>query len=775
MTASQISSIVTIGSQVRRNCFLSLPSSIVVPSHSNTSVFSLEDSDKNVSFVSWMGETHSEQSSNDCPLILLSDKLLAYNNFKCGNSVIMKQIATPLPCEVVTVSVVSLKDWQNLAINTDVAQLEFLNQVRVVYLKQSIPLWLPGGVCVRLLVTEMTPKLSCGLLLPLTYIKVLPPSESKSEEIVFNPEKKTDGDAQASSDKDGLCKISDSSIPSARSDLYLLTQCVANQLINKHRKLLCKPSTFIRLQFKVTLMPTCFNESDKKFLDFVIVSKDSVADTHYCNHSFMLAKIFYNSVKVTTREAAEALENKSAFKHFFANVLILENFLLSNDSSNMSNIFIQRLKAHARKKFMVLPDNLRRMYSLKTQSLVELETECDDTASYPIHIDVLPFEKLADDEISLLNQQIKNYFLKQCQFADVFINNQTLWNDSNETSTEVMLMPRGSVPLKLTKENVTLLSVKILKYSPSVIKPMALNELDSQVQCPELFLWSFGSFKSLILDINRTLIRQLGISNFSLAHPKFTVIEGVVDSGKSALVKSIGAFLEKSPYFVHCEIISLKTLGGKRADAVEKKLVEAAHTAELNKPAIVFLEDLDSLCPQLEEEESTSNHHLQLVSVFHHFFNIMYSLNKTRSAHHACVIITCSSKSSIDKRLVSLDGNQYIGRIFQLPSLPSVEKVDIVVRYLEKYFDVSSSNAEDSKPIIDISSPEVLKLLDPYSLSDLKHLALRTVTEVKTKNSLSETTSPVFSSKVSCLDILAAAKGYQPFAFKGLFHNVNQI
>lgn len=136
MSVNKFSRSVVVKGWPARHLFLSLPrhwaSAILPGSTTTTPTFSLEVSCGQTLLLSWAGDTHNPHDAGDENVVLVGREVLRGSGIADGDVGILTQVQVPPPCTSVTVVVGSLAQWQDLALNADVAQSAMLDQMRVV-------------------------------------------------------------------------------------------------------------------------------------------------------------------------------------------------------------------------------------------------------------------------------------------------------------------------------------------------------------------------------------------------------------------------------------------------------------------------------------------------------------------------------------------------------------------------------------------------------------------------------------------------------------------
>ncbi|KAF2367077.1 ATPase AAA-type core [Trinorchestia longiramus] len=825
MSSSFLSTTVGVRNAPRRTCFISLPQclvSSVVPS--SVHVFSITDKSSHECLVSWAGESHVTEGFN-VPVVILSNKILSMNGFSLEESecVILKQVPTPSPCERVCISVSTACDWENLILNSDVVQLEFLEQLRLVFPGLKFPLWLEGGACVEMTVLRITPAAVCGLLLPLTYVEIVPPDDGATS---TEENRKSSSLKLGSAGNSTCCQatnpVYEASASSKNgvqsSSLMLLTKSVLSNLCLLNQSIVDTPSPRIVKLLRVLPTPTypLMNTQSHPLTSVVIVSKEAVIGTQFYKHSFFPAKIQISyptpSVtdvrKTTPKKPVAKVENRT----LCAMIMVLENARQSlGDSYNLDSIFSSNVMGH----FALVPDSMRRVLSLPVPCLIKLETGNLRLRSDPLIIDVQPLERLRDSEREIVSTNLKLFLKSCCDLCDTLVNDRSIYTVMvQKRFVSVLLLLHGDHPLILTRVTVELLDIRV-SASPSSEELLLIPRSPPSLESDNDFLTGSHSFvgdATVLKNLKKSLVRQLGITPCRLTEPKFTLLQGEAASGRTTLIQTVCRDLSALPCRVHCRIVTLKEYIGKTAEAVEKRLLDAAHRASQLRPSLLVLDDLDVLCRARSSDETfgpLANHHYQLICALQkmlHFVsssNVALKFQNDGQIGNVVVLGICVDRSSLDQRLASLDRSDLFPITLTLSPPSPTSRVQAFKKILAERFcslekfhfavETSVHHADDQLP--HLSENKLLKITEGYKLPDLVNLSVRisVAVEDKLKNRMYEppmiqhwsewklrvvehamkngdglSQPPGLLQLVSDDDVIAAASEYVPLAYKDI-------
>lgn len=823
MAASLLSCAAILQASPRRNCFISLPkhwAKKIVPS--SVHVFLLENSFGCHGYATWAGETHSDGFQLEEETVELSRVWLTLNGFTSGSSVSVRQVTVPAPCTCLSVAIDNIDDWDALVVNSDVVQLEFLNQVRLVYSGELIPLWLPGGVCITMRVLKIAPATACGLLLPLTYIEVMPPSAKNDIPLPPNTftsvlpiyEHPTTDDAVTDS-KEHFSLISDSG---CNELLIALTKAVAFNLVQHHMTHGTSFNKTAAFSYRVTPMPKVTRDVKLPgglINSVLIASRSSVEHSFYKNSIFFLAKAKFSPSPdkdetkndKLTKKTNECI-NDDSVTGCYCMVLVWENFKRNNVS--LDKILVNTFDRLIKGQYLLVPDALRRRHKLPPATRIWLQTEQFSLRSFPLVIDVYPITKVTSKNVCLISDAVKFEFCLQCELCDLVLNDRSLHQVKLGSGVvDVIVLLRDKTPLLLTRESAPLLNITVVN---SIDNPIFLPRSTSLLDVLPISIPSndFVGDPGLQTKMKSMLTRGLGLTKSRVSCPGFALVVGEAASGKTTLMQSVANQMAAHPHFVWVEMISCKSLLGKKADTIEKKFSAVLVRASLYKPSLILMDDLDVLCPISNENEGDSelliNHQRQLVTVVTGIIELAFQANqlaaddrKSCQVGNIFVLATCRSRDAVDDNIASMDKAFYFPNTFTISNIKPDARIRIFHQLLNKSFRHSQNFSEEQSScpklsnateiILTASDARLLKLTEGYKLPDLDHLARRTVSLVLSSdisNDASERVNDAPSSWVARQlqeleqmdgarrtvvttddQVAAAAARYMPLAYKG--------
>ncbi|KAG7168970.1 Peroxisome biogenesis factor 1-like [Homarus americanus] len=705
-----------------RHCFVSVPrhwAGMALPAPTPT--FCLEASKGQTVMLSWAGDIHNPSIGNEST-VLVSREVLKDCGINDGEDGVLTQVQVPPPCTTITVVVGSLTQWQDLALNAEVAPSAILSQVRVIGVGQSVPLWLEGGACVFLTVTSLDPPLKFGVLQPMTQVEVLPPVETDGSHdytsINFTP---TAVESLVNSEIMNIdhgedwnwCnkpnvvnedKKKNQGRNNCEENMYsMVLSYMCNKLNEQKAKSECPVKRDIRLGYRVVPMPdeqdSLPGESLPSHPSLIIISRESLLYTSYKNEiNFIGCLKKINSPKeISENSSALREESKSSEKKkqdvtvrddlhttYLCTVIVWENFLKER---NENIDFVEKMKKIMKRNICVVPNCLRRLMKLSTLSVIELQTSEFKFKTVPVSVDILPLTPVSDSKTKLLSESVKNLLKNLTDETPVIINQNTLLEvDLNGKTIDVFITTRDGVPLMLTNRSVVLLEITLLRHHSNL---PYISSTISDLNKTFLSKFSYFGEADVFLKLKQhVLLGQGFLTDCCHAVPQFALLHGSKGLGKTSLVESLVECLSSYPYYIHSDIVSFKQLKGKKMETIEKKLQLVFREAIFKKPSIIVLDDMDHLVPSqgLLEQDSgpVYEHTMQMVSMLKGLLDqlIEFFSDEDSPLHlenpntgTVMVIATCITRTSVHPLLVSPQGCHYFPCTFGIRPLNPEDRI----------------------------------------------------------------------------------------------------
>ncbi|XP_037797346.1 peroxisome biogenesis protein 1-like [Penaeus monodon] len=778
MQASAFSRSVVVKEWSARHCFISLPRAwmhLVHPAHTPT--FRLEVSSGQSILLSWAGDMHMPTLGEENS-ILVGREVLKGNGI-CESEVgILVQIPVPPSCSAISVTVKSLMQWQDLALNVDSAQSAILSQMRVMSLGQTLPLWLDGGVCIMLTTTSVDPLVPSVVLHPMTQVEVHPPPENEGVEdykrISFNPVNEnanvdhkdvTDLDIEGNAPE--ACK-NDNQIESSNNlnekMIRKLTDFVIDRLQEQKRVLKMHVRKNICLGYRVLPFPSDASPLSsilQSHPSLVIISRASIAFSVFEDKVYFIANVRKikspkensekpSNVKEESKISEGKKTNKSSIRQepesqkLFA-VIVWENFVRGRPDNTF---FIQEMNMIIQRNNCVIPNCCRRQMNLEITSTVEVRSTESSINAMPVSLDVALLAHTYDIQKETLLDGLKAVLRNLVEECMVIINPGTIMEVKlEEKYIDICLSARNGLPLKLTKKSVVILETTFLTQTPSLpYIPNSVSDLDTNFYAK----YSYLGEKEVMTNLKKYILMGLGLKMLGRRTvPQFALLCGSKGSGKTSLVETLIEDLSVSTYHIYCDVVSFKQLKGKKMETMEKKLQLILREAIFRRPSLVVLEDLDYLVP-LEGTDQDSGpvyeHVMQVVNMLRKLLDDLLRFCSDSESSSVIVVGTCIARTSVHPLLVSPQGCHYFPCTFKIPPLEREGRVKAFMTMLNVHCEkfaatkkgislcqcIPEANehcifcgySESEKYQVDMKV--IARRTESFVLPDLNHLAFRT-------------------------------------------------
>lgn len=167
--------VVTVRFVAEKNCFVALPPDVCKSASKNgeVSTFELTFGDDSKVFVSWSGEVIRTNAGTD-GVLQINGLYGSKVGLKDGDQVIVRHTPGVHGAIQVSVEPLSTDDWEILERHAGYIENHLLDQVRVVWKGQVLPVWVEKTTCVFLKIGTVDPNKSCVILKNETEVIVSP-------------------------------------------------------------------------------------------------------------------------------------------------------------------------------------------------------------------------------------------------------------------------------------------------------------------------------------------------------------------------------------------------------------------------------------------------------------------------------------------------------------------------------------------------------------------------------------------------------------------------
>ncbi|RXG54237.1 Peroxisome biogenesis factor 1 [Armadillidium vulgare] len=720
--------------------------------------------------VSWAGHTH-DQENEDEVYVYVSAKFLCANGFCDGELVMIRQLPCPSPCVSATTVVICDANWKELMLNIQEAQSAFLTQFRVIKKDQIFPLWLEGGVFILLKVTSFSPSTVFSLLQQNTEVKVLPSSGND------------DIDAPVSL-KPTIREIEEKGSNKTKEQLllqliYYIFILLGYSLSNL--KLFPREELFMKL--KIVTLPLNLYDCHLHILPKLLLMHPSLAligrrnlrNTKYESSDHFIAKIDTYS----SRKNIKTNENTAPVSCVVV-VVVWEKI------KNIRNkAYFRHIEDILQHKTCILSKNLYKKMAVDKDTIVAietLETSFVNSKNFIIDVTVGDSTYLSD---SVISSTLFSAFAELNQYCPIVINNKTILTlEFNTEYRDIFLCTRDGNPIivKSLKDCPLYFHVDLRSWKKFPKDKYVNDKQNSSVSFSDNLV-NEDIFKLLCSFAEKDMISQNPLS------PNFILLQGSKGSGKTTLVNNLIKKFSIYPYFVYCEIISFKSMKGKKVDSVHKILKEAISKALIFKPSLLVLDDLDCI-PNIESSQENGplsyyvNHMAYMVRALLCQLIETQKIDARTTSPDASVTVvaTCLSRNEVHPFLSSPKGNHIFLTSLRIPPFSEKDKLSFLKYDLESRHNTFISKRKHwpsceipPEKIFSFADENIISKLEGMTLPDIKNISLRIFIEAKERwlydsyfvESSSFDNSSDYTYSYKNVDVEKAHKGYISSSMKG--------
>ncbi|XP_052824164.1 peroxisomal ATPase PEX1 isoform X1 [Octopus bimaculoides] len=679
-------------------------------------------------------------------------------------------------CESVFVDPLSVNDWEILEKNAHFIEAHLLEQVRVVWEGQVLPIWVHQSVCLFLKIGKIKPTVECALLRQETEVIVsrfsrLGSIEKKMTEhttknnLFKNPRKLNVGDMAPLEDMSQSLSLYSGLFQYFQSFFMWTTPTVterqpAENIPEKTEFFPDSVSMTLRVQglTECIEMPKHVLDSNnslklKHFLknpDIVFVSIGDIIDQ--CSVLKSIPRIFFAKLirLQSPKELSQSQTGKSSAKENNLSNNVVQVRVVGNsericEEGSSPSIFNEKnvLEGH-----VMVPNALRFIEQLELTSRVELQgiraykIKLRYLYIKPIRVTLFGLQESLDrldekttrkafelwiNKTTTLSQPMIVFDKKLIRFrikkkTDYWVEAILSFSQNNhnakcqEELVYAELYPEALKSTQIIIQNEVDRSRQSPKIQPSFL---ALTEIDPRVGTIKL-----SEIKGLQTQISKALLHfHMCLSNngstsmtLSRSSQGILLITGATGSGKTTLASAICKELLEPPTLAYPLIISCKSLVGKKISSIRTFLEQQFEEASWRQPAIVVLDDLDCLCSRDTDIDMDPLENIRLSSV------VCDMLKKLLISHSSVgVIATSESRMSLHQKLISSRGTHYIQLTINIPYPEQKTREEILESLLESNLAVHS----DVRKQIDLK--KIAAKAEGFVVQDLKKIVNRAI------------------------------------------------
>ncbi|KDR12608.1 Peroxisome biogenesis factor 1 [Zootermopsis nevadensis] len=575
-------------------------------------VLKQEYGSKKCGYFSWSSESHSSSNNNNNDNIVgISATYAQKLGLKDGEKVTVSLCSSISPVSRVNVTPVTADDWEILEMNSSLVQSSVLDQVRVVWSKQILVIWISRCLHLSLHVDGFDSTSAAGLLEPLSDVVVTPPGTNTSVEhtdlqtdLLRQKLQKCDDQIENLKTSQSLVSVIWNALRSYMSDSSankedMLVKCLCrteaeHQTIAVLKKYNDNPLPVV---YRVHPLHLPSSKLERKSEDNLLLHPYNVfvrrccmpsVDTDYVNSrkGVLTCKL----IRVSDPSGFKASRSKHGSKNDESHMH--ENSMVSSLGTVSASVHV--LLYVIEDIYMSLSDSFKEyldkvtvnkeighdslLVSAVTRSVLGVEIgervnlEVVDSAAMPLlsEIQITPLGNW-ENSTKELETLCRSYIAEQVKTHCLLINSESFLplqaTSSSTTHVLVSLLPAGVEYVILYPDIVRKCKFRVKENTSHLIYPSADKELGNN----DAHSVQFGNnFQKLVSEGITTLEMSLHLTPLVTKLLPFRtnltsdniLIVGPAGSGKTTLARTICKELGKPPYFVHSIEIQCKHLKG---------------------------------------------------------------------------------------------------------------------------------------------------------------------------------------------------------------------
>ncbi|KAF5273559.1 hypothetical protein FQR65_LT04557 [Abscondita terminalis] len=549
------------------------------------------------------------------PLLSLKENEIGINRLQAQalglkeNASVLVNIRYDLPnISKITISAISIEDYEVLEILAENVQSTLLSQLRIVNKNQKFIIWISNSLHLTVNVDEVEP-VNLGRLGYLTEVVVAPPKHHDTNETQIenantkwnlldslNMFKKTLPESRSLEDE---YKKACSSISYRLHSLTDLSQHVKNldsQYFNiyVHQSHIPKNIASGDLLTLKIIVPPIINAN---FLEETGLTVETiVVRLHVFDKLPKELKYFYIPILYVNECIFKHFGIKVGSKAFLHNVVevipLVKSIEISTNKTNAKD---------AISKFKLLVNLKCAKENLLLNSAIPLQ-----------HNDFLFSVKFVPSNISFC--VLDAHFMRNCKFAVV---------------------------------------------STDLTSPKVNNEKNNS------YCDSFGNYRHII----NSIFNLTTLNASSTFETENYLLVGKSGSGKSKLSKIITEKLSEAPFRIHHETVCCKSIKGKSIDSLSKIFSSKLSTLIYYQPSVLVLDDIHSLCEKVVPGEAPTAESLQFNRVSEMLANLF---EENLKSNKICIIATCNSILNLNEYIFASRGLHLFKNIYEINDFTKV-------------------------------------------------------------------------------------------------------
>ncbi|XP_015522385.2 peroxisome biogenesis factor 1 isoform X1 [Neodiprion lecontei] len=648
-----------------QNCFVYLPATWQRQLATKPNAIRITHHDRDFYF-SWHSQPSPDQS------LRLSATFARALGIQEGDNVLASSEAHPSAVSNVTVMPKSSEDWEIVELQSNKIQESLLNQINIVAVDQQIVVWISKFLSVELHVESVEPRYRYGKLQPFTEITVSFPKKEVKED-----KKENSSDSLWDTFKNVVPNLFSDTDKKKEANIEESVENIVGKYSKKNiiQTFRVLPVKRIEDTEAMSTVDSLLRQPYNIFINQRFLPKNFHSGEIYCR----VKKVRQNTQFVKATNTNYLRTNNTAglnlITEVVAKIFVLEEVLKKCSYCIDREYFANNLLY----KSVYVSENLRHNLKLKVGAKVTLEL-IEYSVQPVTAIELFP----QNNPVTL--EDFENFLKEQSIYDKVLINSLSVLSLRNDKSCIVQFCPLPT--------SYALIDLYDLKTTPVHVKDVVFsveNEMES-LQHPEsvcLQTISMRGLRSLLTECKSILELSLGLdraSDFGYDRENILIC-GKVGSGKTTVGQILKEAFREVPNFVYVHVIDCKSLKGKKVETLHKIFLPAILECVYYQPAILFIDDLDSIAGKILADEENTPDAINTVRTADMLLNL---ITEYQAVNYVAVVATCISIDKINRKLAAPRGIHLFRTILSVPEFEKEDRMDILQLAMKSKLQISN-------------------------------------------------------------------------------------
>uniref|UniRef100_UPI00358FD971 peroxisomal ATPase PEX1 isoform X2 n=1 Tax=Myxine glutinosa TaxID=7769 RepID=UPI00358FD971 len=719
-----------------RDCFVRIHRGLVaILQLSEDCAVQLTWGTQEVIILSWVSQGVGDYGSHT---VELSRQVAATAGLQDGQEVLFSVLEKPPSCMEVLVEPLTASDWEILELHSKELEESFLDQVRIVFAGEALPIWISTGVLINIKIVSLTPPAYCGRLETESRLLVKPvslpnPITQQRHRDQQSQELPASADLRVTHSTDGVftwwSQVFQWIWPNSTR-----TSCSADE--SPSVEAAAKPTNNTDIAVTIPLFPfdglyRVHRSLPKTTSECQCSGCVHVFRTYPCTERCESGCALISRVTLLVERKGSGTERQNRKSPPVGESNASDNPLpgLVRVKYSRENNNLQPSSFH--QGLLWAPDKLRHVLGLESTSVVKLQT-CPVPAANVSAISLQPLEHL---EVELSHADVKDAFLSwltECHIPScgIPVGRRTAIIFPVSDRPVMFLLSVTKVQGSGSKEEGQWLMMSPFLDAANI--EVDLHQADvgggtlenSEQMLPFTRLYCLGGLGDVGHSCWQFIADGLRSSHLfnrlSMGLPLGALlITGQRGTGKTSLAGALcKEAAERLGAYVH--LVECKTLKGKRGDTVRQVWERAFEEATWRQPAIVFIDDVDkvvgtAMSVELEQgQEGVLSRHLSTV---------LKELASRTSRRRDAVVLLCTAQSTscLHPSLNAARGQHLFHYIVHLQPPEQTERLGMLAALLEGQGRGSMTSWDHSE------LQEIARTTDGFVAQDFVQLVERAV------------------------------------------------